>query len=60
MKYQIPRHGCARCIWWRDRESDGWGRCICYAGNTYFRHAPCDEYVMNPEAEEEIEVILKS
>lgn len=60
MKYQIPRHGCARCLWWRYIGKSGWGRCIQYKEKTWYQHAPCVEYEMDAEAEEEIEVILES
>ena len=60
MKYKIPRHGCARCVWWRYKSTDGFGRCAIFAKDTWFQRAPCPEYEMDAEAEEEIEVILES
>ena len=43
-----PKNGCARCIWWRYHES-GWGRCKVLSGSkTWYQHAPCLEYEINP------------
>lgn len=56
MKYQIPEHGCGRCVWWQYKSTDGWGRCVLYDKEAWFMLAPCPEYEMNPSAKEEIEV----
>lgn len=55
MKYQIPNHGCARCVWWLYTTTNGWGRCGLRREKTWFQHGPCEEYELYPEAKEVIE-----
>lgn len=59
MKFQIPRHGCARCIWWRYKPTNGWGRCVLHREKTWFQHGPCVEYELDAEADEVIEATLE-
>lgn len=52
----IPEHGCARCTWWFHIQKSEWGRCGCYSENTYYKHAACDEYELDPDAAEAIDI----
>lgn len=56
MNKQIPRHGCARCIWWQHKRKSENGKCRLHAENRYYRFPPCDEYELDPMAPDTIDV----
>lgn len=41
-----PKHGCARCAWWKRPDQSENGQCNIHGMHTYYKHAACEEYEM--------------
>lgn len=39
-----PTNGCARCVWWLQRQPSPWGLCTVHRVKTWWQHAACVEY----------------
>lgn len=54
----LPKHGCARCEWWRKAGDSPWRICGISGERTWYQHGPCDEYEMDSSVPDEIELDL--
>lgn len=54
----LPKHGCARCEWWRKAGDSPWRICGISGERRWYQHGPCDEYEMDPTVPNEIELDL--
>ena len=54
----LPRNGCARCIWWRNRNKSPWGRCGVWREERWYQAPPCPEYELNGDTPDEIPLYL--
>ena len=42
-----PKHGCARCVWWKRKGTSGYGQCGSgMRDRPYYACGPCNEYEM--------------
>ena len=56
MKAMKPKHGCARCEWWAHHRHDDFGECYINKMATWWKNGPCDEYELDPDSPDEIEL----
>jgi len=52
-----PANGCARCIWWTQNDRNNNGLCHLLGTSTWWQHAPCDEYELDPDTLETISLL---
>ena len=53
----IPKHGCARCIWWQRKGISGYGQCgVGMRVRPYFSCFPCEEYEMSLLVDDTIDI----
>ena len=57
-KATLPKHGCARCEWWRKTGTNPWGLCCLHGERRWYQAPPCEEYEMDASVPDEIELDL--
>lgn len=53
-KYNLPdgcpSAACGRCMWWQQKDEEGWGQCLLYKEKRWFKCMVCPEYEQDPDA----------
>lgn len=52
----LPRHGCARCEWWKKTGACPWGICRIHGVPRWYQAPPCEEYELDASVTDEIEL----
>lgn len=55
-KFKRPQNGCARCVWWSQKEKTGNGLCHLQGEQRWFQFPPCEEYERRPDVPDELDV----
>ena len=42
----LPAHACGRCLWWRQIDAEGWGKCRLNLEKRWYQCLVCPEYEM--------------
>lgn len=52
-KYKVPRDlpaaACGRCMWWKQTDDEGWGKCLIWNEKRWYQCMVCQEYDMDTE-----------
>lgn len=40
----VPAAACGRCMWWQQKDDEGWGKCLLKRGTFWYKCMVCCEY----------------
>lgn len=45
----VPAAACGRCVWWQQKDAEGWGKCLLKRGSFWYKCMVCCEYEFDPD-----------